>query len=101
TLEYCTREGARAMKRIGGNDAALQREQLEHFQGAGCLVPAGRLLLCQRDACVHRKDVDQLQRTCTSATLVGAAQSLAVDRHHASEAETIGFGEAGHEAAEH
>jgi hypothetical protein len=89
------------MKRVGGDDAAVEREQFQDLQRASRLVASGRLLLRHRQASLHRKHVDQMQWSCPPTALVGAAQSLAIDRHHAGELEAIGLGKRRHEAAEH
>jgi hypothetical protein len=88
------------MQRIGGDDTALQIEQLQHLQGACRLVASGRFLLGQGHAGFHREDVDQMQRRGLLATRVGAAQGLAIDGHHSRDFEPIGLGEGRHETTE-
>jgi hypothetical protein len=88
------------MQRVGGDSATFEGQKVQHFQGTSRLVATRRFLLSQGHAGIHRKDIDHLQRRGGPAALVGAAQGLAVDCHHACEVETIGLGKGGHEAAE-
>src|SRR6202140_3506308 len=99
-LAHRSRELAVAMQRIGGNDAAVQRQKVQHFQGTCRLVATRRFLLGQSHPGIHRKDVDQVQRRGLSAAFVGAAQGLAIDGHHPGKLEPVGLGKGRHEAAE-
>src|SRR5476649_1049511 len=76
---------AMAMQRIGGDDAALEGQQLEHRQGARDLVAMGRGILRQSQPLAGAPDIDQMQRRRALAALVGAPYRLAVDRHDAAE----------------
>jgi hypothetical protein len=89
-----------AVQSVGGNDAALERQKLQHFQSASRFVATRCFLLSQRHARFHRKHVDQLQRRSSSTALVRAAQSLAVDRHDPRKLEPVGFRKSRHETAE-
>jgi hypothetical protein len=80
--------------------ASFEAQQIQHFQRSRGLVAAGRLALRQGHAGFHCKDIDQVQRRCSGAALVGAADRLPVDRHHAGEIEPIGLRKRRHEAAE-
>jgi hypothetical protein len=91
-LEHRLRKAAVAMQRIGGDNPAFQAQKLKHLRGSGGLVAAGRLMLRQSHPRFHRKNVDQMQRRCLGAALIGAAQRLSVDRHHATEFEPVGLG---------
>jgi len=85
-----------AMQGVGRDDAALQREQLQHLQGASHLVAVGRQTLRNGQPGLGRKHVDQMQRRAAPATLEGAAQGLAVHGHDTPQ----GLGEVPHEAAQ-
>ena len=99
-LEHRRGEGAIAMQRIGGDDAAFERQHLQHFQGTLRLVAAGRLARGQHHPGFRGEDVDHLQRRAALAALVGAAQRFAVDRHHAGELDPVGLGKRRHEPPE-
>jgi hypothetical protein len=62
-----------SMQRIGGDDAALEREQLDHLQCACHLVAPWRFALRQRQLLVRRSDVDQVQRCGARPALEGSA----------------------------
>ena len=100
-LEHSRREGAIAMQRIGGDDAAFEREHPQHVERAFGLVAARRLARRQREAGFCRKDIDHLQRRAALAALVGATQRLAVDRHDPGELDPVGLGKRRHEPPEH
>src|SRR5579863_8808310 len=70
-LAHRSRKRAGTMQRIGGNDAAFQRQKLQHLQSACRLVATSCLLLGQGHAGIHRKDVDQMQRSSLCAAFVG------------------------------
>jgi hypothetical protein len=83
-----------AVQRIGRNDAAVEAQQIQHFQCTRGFVAAWGFALCQRHAGLHRKDVDQLQWRRFSAAFVGPAHGLAIDRHHSREIEPLAFANA-------
>ncbi len=97
-LEHARGKLAMTMQRIGGDDAALEAQQVQHFQCAQRLVASRRLARCQRHARLHCEDVDQVHRRCASTALVGAAQGLSVDGDDAGKLQTIGLRERNHEA---
>ena len=90
--------GAMAVQGVDGDDAALEREQLDRFQCTGHLVAAGGQALGQGQTLLGRPDIDQMQGGRLGALGKGALDRLAVDRHHTLE--PVAPGECPHEAGE-
>src|SRR5262249_15755569 len=61
---------------------------------------ARSLLLRQRHARFHRKDIDQVERLVARAALESATKRFAVDPHHPCEIEPNGLGKRRHKAPE-
>jgi hypothetical protein len=74
-----------AVQGIGGDQAAGQPQQGQSLESAGDLVAAGSFLLAEHQAGLGGPDVDQVERVVATALEVGAAQSFAVESHHAFE----------------
>jgi hypothetical protein len=72
------------VQRIGGDDAAVQRQQGEQLGHDRDLVRLARdPQLAQHQALLARPGADQVQRRPAALAVEGAARGLAVDRHHA------------------
>src|SRR6202048_4479110 len=100
-LSHHSGKAAMAMQRIGGHDAALEIQRGECFHGTRALIAAGSLALRQTHPCLHRPDVDHVQRRALPAALERPAQPLAVDRYHARGLQLVGLGKAHNEPPEH
>jgi hypothetical protein len=79
-LEHRCSKFPMAMQGIGGNDAAFERQHPQRIQRTLGLIAAGRLARRQHHPRFRGKNIDHLQRSGTLAPLVGATQSLSVDR---------------------
>jgi hypothetical protein len=75
--EHLRGEGPTAMQRIGGNDAAFERQHLQYFQGSSRFVAARRLARGQHHTCFHGKYIDHMQRRAALAAPRTALPSTA------------------------
>ena len=88
------------MQGVGRNDAAFEREHLQHFQRPLGLVAARCLAGSKRHARFGGEDIDHVQRRSAAAALVGSSYRLAIDCHHTGELDPVGLGEGCHKASE-
>jgi hypothetical protein len=89
-----------AMQRIRCDDAAIERQQLQHLQGAGGLVAAASFLLSNCHSRLDSPDIDHVQRRSALAAREGAAQRFAIDGHHAAELNLMRLRKGRHETPE-
>jgi len=86
-----------AVERVGGDDAPLERQQVQQLRHRRDLVGlAVDRKLTQQQPLVRRPGMDHVQRRLACGPVEGAPQCFAVNRHHALQ----GFGKALHEAGE-
>lgn len=75
--------GLLAVHRVGGDRAAIEREQRQEFgQGRDLVAVAVDPALAQDQALLAGPGADQMQRAGPCTTVERAADGLAVDRHH-------------------
>jgi len=94
-LDHLGRDHTLAVERIGGHDAALERQQLQQLRHCRDLVGlAVHSQLAQQPPMLSRPGMKHVQRRLARSFVKRAAQRFAIDRHHAAQA----LGKALHEA---
>lgn len=96
-LDHLGRDRALAVERVGGRDAAFERQQVQQLRHRRDLVGlAIDRKLTQQQPLLRRPGMQHVQRRLARSPVEGAPQRLAVDGHHALQS----LGKVLHEARE-